>query len=190
MASEAVAGLVLAGGLGRRHGGIDKGWLTHQGSPLVAHALAHLQQAGCFARLISANRNIERYASLGVTVVPDRREGFLGPLSGIESALQACEAQWLYVLPVAVLGMPGDWPAQLYSQLESTRQPWCGTLDGGRLQPLLGLWSRELLPSLQAYLDAGGRRVMEFVRPWQAYALAIPAGTRLRNLNAPESLQP
>jgi molybdopterin-guanine dinucleotide biosynthesis protein A len=183
-----VAGLVLAGGLGRRHGGIDKGWLMHQGQPLVAHALAHLQQSGCALRLVSANRHVERYASLGVTVVQDRRAGFLGPLSGIESAFLASEVQWLYVVPVDVLGMPGDWLTQLYSQLQSTGKPWCGTLDDGRLQPLLGLWSRALLPSLQAYLDAGGRRVMEFVRPWQA--LALPAGCRLRNLNAPESLQP
>jgi molybdopterin-guanine dinucleotide biosynthesis protein A len=190
MMDSEVAGLVLAGGLGRRHGGIDKGWLIHQGRPLVAHALAHLQQAGCSPRLVSANRNHAGYASLGVTVVPDRRAGFLGPLSGIESAFLACEAPSLYVVPVDVLGMPGDWLAQVYSQLQATGQPWCGTLDGGRLQPLLGVWSRALLPALQAYLDAGGRRVMEFVRPWQAHALALPAGIQLRNLNVPASLQP
>jgi len=190
MASEPVAGLVLAGGLGRRHGGIDKGWVNHQGQPLVEHALQHLERCGCDPCLISANRNRDRYASLEVSVLADRRTGYLGPLSGIESAFLACPAKWLYVVPVDVRGMPADWLAQLHARVQATGAPWCGTLDDGRLQPLLGLWSRDLLPMLGSYLDAGGRRVMEFVRPWQSHALALPAGFSLSNLNTPESLQP
>lgn len=186
MAFDSLAGLVLAGGLGRRHGGIDKGWMEFRGRPLVEYALQHL--GGCDTTMISANRNLERYRSLGVPVVADRRDGFLGPLSGIESAFLASDAQWLYVLPVDVMGMPEDWLSQLGRQVGECAMPWCGTLDGERLQPLLGLWSRELLPVLSAYLDADGRRVMQFVKPWQACSLALPVDRQLQNLNHPESL--
>ncbi len=186
MASETVAGLVLAGGRGSRHGGADKGWLEYQGRPLVAHALDHLQ--GCDEVLISANRNQERYAPLGRQVVCDQRADFQGPLSGIESAFAACEADWLYVLPVDVLGMPQDWVKQLQSAVRSSGKPWCGTLDGDRLQPLLGLWSRELFAALSRYLDQGERRVMRFVSPWSDSALALPQGRHLLNLNNPETL--
>jgi molybdopterin-guanine dinucleotide biosynthesis protein A len=186
MASDSVAGLVLAGGRGSRHGGADKGWLEYQQRPLIEHALQHLQ--ACKQVIISANRNQARYAGLGVQVVSDRRPGYQGALSGIESAFAASEVDWLYVLPVDVLGMPGDWLERLQRRVGQTGRPWCGTLDGERLQPLLGLWSRELLDSLSTYLDSGERRVMRFIDPWVDSALALPEGQHLLNLNTPEAL--
>ncbi|MCH0566046.1 MULTISPECIES: NTP transferase domain-containing protein [unclassified Streptomyces] len=45
--TEAVAGLVLAAGGGRRLGGRPKALLTHRGRPLVEHAVAVLRAAGC-----------------------------------------------------------------------------------------------------------------------------------------------
>jgi len=186
-ASEPVAGLVLAGGRGSRLGGIDKGWQRYRGGPLVVQALQHL--SGCSRQLISANRNLEEYRALGAEVVADRRADYQGPLAGIESAMLACEAPWLYVLPVDVLGMPADWLARLQARAAHSGTPWVGTLDGERLQPLLGLWSRTLLPQLSAFLDQGERRVMDFIRPWQAAALALPAGVHLHNLNTPQAFE-
>lgn len=185
MGFDSVAGLVLSGGLGRRQGGADKGWLTHRGRPLIEWALQH--QSRFPVRLVSANRHLVRYRAMGVTVVPDRRDGFLGPLSGIESAFLATDASWLYVQAVDVFGMPDDWPERLISAAGGD-SPWFGSQDGERLQPLLGLWSRELLPGLSEYLDRGGRRVMEFVAPWRGQALALPPGCRLNNLNSPQAL--
>jgi molybdopterin-guanine dinucleotide biosynthesis protein A len=186
MASESVAGLVLSGGRGSRHAGADKGWLQYQRRPLIEHALQHLQV--CEQVIISANRNQARYAALGAQVVSDRRAGYQGALSGIESAFIASDADWLYVVPVDVLGMPGDWLEQLQRAVRQTGLPWCGTRDGDRLQPLLGLWSRELLGLLSAYLDSGERRVMRFVEPWSDGALALPGDRHLLNLNTPKAL--
>jgi molybdenum cofactor guanylyltransferase len=188
MVSEPVAGLVLAGGQGRRFGGLDKGLQMHRGQPLVQHALAHL--AGCSPIVISANRHRERYAAFGAVVVADSRADYQGPLSGIESAMLADSAEWWYVVPCDVLDMPGDWLSQLWARAQVTASPWVGSLDGERLQPLLGLWSRRLLPQLSAFLDAGERRVMDFVAPWRAHALPLPEGILLRNLNRPELLAP
>jgi molybdopterin-guanine dinucleotide biosynthesis protein A len=54
--SGAITGIVLAGGQGRRMGGVDKGLVELDGKPLVAHALARLApQVG--AILINANQN-------------------------------------------------------------------------------------------------------------------------------------
>ena len=64
------AGLVLAGGMGRRVGGRDKGLLNYGGSTLVDHVIDRLSPQ--VARLvISANRNLNRYASFGHPVVSD-----------------------------------------------------------------------------------------------------------------------
>ena len=57
---------------------------------------------------------------------------------------------------------------------------------GGHLPKQRGF----LAMAVAGFFDAGGRRVMEFVLPWQAHALALPGGLELHNLNVPESLQP
>ena len=65
-----VTGIVLAGGMGRRMGGIDKGLVELGGKPMVAHVLARLvPQVGRV--LINANQNPDRYALLGFPVVAD-----------------------------------------------------------------------------------------------------------------------
>jgi len=186
MGFDSLAGLVLSGGRGSRHGGADKGWLEYQQRPLIETALQHLQ--GCGQVIISANRNQERYAEYPARVISDRRADYQGPLSGIESAFLATDVDWLYVMPVDVTGMPADWLADLRASVLKSGAPWCGTLDGDRLQPLLGLWSRELLEPMTTYLDRGERRVMRFVAPWAEQALPLPASHHLMNLNTPEAL--
>ncbi len=184
--TEKVAGLVLAGGLSRRFNGEDKGWQQYRGRPLVRHALDLLD--GLDEILISANRHRERYAALGHRVLADRREGFLGPLSGIETALRETDADALLVVPCDVVGAPRDWMRQVLRHARGQDSPWVGTLDGERLQPLLGYWSAALLPVLSEALDTGRLRVMQLIRPWQAAALALPPDRHLRNLNTPEAL--
>ena len=44
--SEAITGLVLAGGLGRRMGGVDKGLQDFRDEPMVAHVVRRLAPPG------------------------------------------------------------------------------------------------------------------------------------------------
>ena len=68
---ERITGLVLAGGQGRRMGGIDKGLQELEGRPLAQWVLDRLSpQVGSV--LISANRNLDRYAELGCRCCPIR----------------------------------------------------------------------------------------------------------------------
>ena len=86
IARSDVTGIVLAGGLGRRMGGVDKGLVELDGKPMVAHAIARLApQVG--AIVVNANRNVERYAALGHPVVPDDVGGFAGPLAGLHAGI-------------------------------------------------------------------------------------------------------
>jgi molybdopterin-guanine dinucleotide biosynthesis protein A len=68
--AHAVTGLILAGGRGRRLGGIDKGLLDLNGEPLVQRVAQRL--AGQVGRpLLSANRNLDRYRALGFAPLTD-----------------------------------------------------------------------------------------------------------------------
>lgn len=87
--------IILAGGEGKRMGGLDKGWCLYQQQPMIEQILSALEAQykalyGNDAPLpifISANRNLVDYEGLGYPVITDKRSGFCGPLAGIESVL-------------------------------------------------------------------------------------------------------
>src|SRR5690606_36649233 len=73
---------LLAGGRATRLDGADKAWLERRGQAQVLR-LAQRVEAEVDAVLVSANRDLERYASHGLAAIADRRAG-LGPLGGLE----------------------------------------------------------------------------------------------------------
>ena len=84
---QPVTAVILAGGLGRRMGGADKGLVDYQGRPLIEWALAALRPQ-VDQLVISANRNLDTYAVYGHRVVPDTLPDYPGPLAGVLAALQ------------------------------------------------------------------------------------------------------
>ena len=182
-----IAGLILAGGRGQRFGNLDKGWLLYNNRPLIRYAMDAISECG--THLISANRSIHDYQELDALVVKDKRADFIGPLSGIESAMNTSSAEWFYVVSVDVVGLSADWLDHLIEKQQQTKALWVGTHIHDRLQPLVGLWSRQLLPMISEYLDQGERRVMEFVAPWQDSYATIPSDQMVINVNTPEVLE-
>jgi molybdopterin-guanine dinucleotide biosynthesis protein A len=67
--------------------------------------------------LINANRNLERYRSLGVTVIEDRLGGYQGPLAGVASALEATRTPLLLTVPCDAPLLPHDLAWRLYQSL-------------------------------------------------------------------------
>ena len=157
-----VTALLLCGGAGRRLGGADKPLLNWQGQPLVERVAACVrpQVAGI---LVSANRNLDRYARYG-TVVTDRLSGFAGPLAGIASGLRASQTPWLLACPGDAPELPIDLVARLQAGLrnlsDSTRPPAAVAHDGARMQPLPLLLHASVEASLLEYLDSGRRSVL------------------------------
>jgi len=176
-----VAGGILAGGEGRRFGGKDKGWLEVDGRPLVEPLLASLS-AQVDRCLISANRNLERYAALGVPVVPDK--GGAGPLAGIATLLEAAEADWLIVVPVDTLALPTDWVLRF---LEVAKQgaEIVALHDGHREHPTFSAMSTQLAESARAQIDRGDWSLLRWMSLHRLDWLRLPAPP---NLNSPEDL--
>ena len=83
-----ITGLVLAGGMGRRMGGVDKGLVPFQDKPLVAHVIERFRPQ-VDGILVNANREIATYEKFGYPVVPDAIGGFAGPLAGLHSGMTA-----------------------------------------------------------------------------------------------------
>lgn len=176
-----VCALVLAGGMGSRMGGVDKGLQLLGGQPLAAHCVQRLQaQTAGVPGLIAlnANRHPEQYARWGCPVWADGISGYAGPLAGFQTALQHCTAAhqsaspagFAYLLTVAcdTPRFPLDLLARLAQamQFQGADIAVAGAPETGpdgrtalRSQPVFCLLRTSLAPSLQRFLAAGGRKV-------------------------------
>ena len=156
--TAATTGLVLAGGQALRMGGLDKGLVGVAGRPMIEYVLDALRpQVGPV--LINANRNADRYAAYGARVVPDSLGGFLGPLAGMLSALEAMETEFLLTAPCDSPFLAPDLAACLHAALERDDADLAVAHDGERQQPVFLLLRRRLAPDLRRYLAGGDRKI-------------------------------
>src|SRR5574342_218056 len=81
-----ITGVILAGGQGRRMGGVDKGLKLLRGRPMAQWVIERLEPQ-VDELLINANQNLETYERFGYRVIPDEVEGFAGPLAGLQRGL-------------------------------------------------------------------------------------------------------
>lgn len=181
-----VTGVVLAGGRGRRMGGVDKGLATLAGKPMVAHVLDVLRrQVGVV--IINANRSIDEYAKFGYPVVPDIVGDYSGPLAGMATALQNAVTPYVLTVPCDSPLVADDLAERLYATLVHEGAEISVAHDGERMHPVFALMQRELLPSLRAYLDAGERKIDRW---FERHRLAISDFSdepdTFLNLNSPE----
>lgn len=151
-------GVVLAGGLGRRMGGADKGLQLLRDRPLVAWVLERLAPQ-VDAVFINANRNIERYAGFGYPVLPDEVPDFAGPLAGLHAALAVARTPLVVTVPCDSPYLPLDLVARLHAALEREAADLAVARTLEQSHPVFCLARRTLLPHLAAYLAAGGRKV-------------------------------
>jgi molybdopterin-guanine dinucleotide biosynthesis protein A len=182
-----VTGLILAGGLGRRMGGVDKGLALLDGRPLAAHVIERLApQVGTV--LINANRNPEAYGTYGYPVLADRIDGFVGPLAGLHAGLAACTTPLLVSAPCDSPFLPLDLVARLHEALHHANSQLAAPRTGDGLQPAFALMRREVLADLAAYLDAGGRRMQAWFGQLRLATVDFPDGAAFGNINTAEEL--
>ncbi|MDY7115224.1 molybdenum cofactor guanylyltransferase MobA [Halomonas sp. SSL-5] len=151
-----LTGLILAGGQGRRMGGVDKGLVPFAGRPLVAHVRERLE--GKVAELlVNANRSLDAYGEFADRVIEDAEAGYQGPLMGIYSGLRAARTPWLLVVPCDTPALPDDLVARLMAGIGEADIAVAG--DGERLHPVVALIRTDLADDLAAALAAGERKI-------------------------------
>lgn len=154
--SQKVTGIVLAGGQGRRMGGVDKGLQLLGGKAMIAHVIDRLAPQ-VDEIVINANQNLDRYAMLGYKVAPDVTGGFAGPLAGLQAGLQAAQYPLAVTAPCDSPFLPLDLVARLSAALGHRQLAVAKT--GDQPHPVFALVRRELLDHLTAYLAGGGRKI-------------------------------
>jgi molybdopterin-guanine dinucleotide biosynthesis protein A len=165
--SHQITGLVLAGGRGSRMGGADKGLQNFNDTPLAMHTLLrlHMQEGDLLAeQMINANRNLAAYEAFGVPVWPDTLDDYAGPLAGFMTGLERCETPYLLTVPCDTPLYPLDLAvrlAQAFEKDDTEIAMAAAREEDGQLraQPVFCLLKVELLESLTAFTQGGGRKI-------------------------------
>ncbi|HDS4948749.1 molybdenum cofactor guanylyltransferase MobA [Klebsiella aerogenes] len=161
MQSEAITGVVLAGGRATRMGGVDKGLQLLNGRPLWRHVADSLEpQVGRL--VISANRNLEYWHTSGYAVYRDTQADYPGPLAGMLAVMQQVDSPWFVFCPCDTPFIPSFLVERFLQQKASAPVVWVH--DGERDHPAVALVHRRIIPELGTYLAHGERRVMVFMR--------------------------
>lgn len=153
---------ILAGGQGRRMGGVDKGLLSFSGRLLIRHVIDAIKyQTGTI--LISINRHDESYSSLGYPLVHDLNRNFSGPVAGISSLLAKAGTPYVLIVPCDTPYLPGDLVVRLAKALISEKAQVAVAYGDGRLQPLCALLRRDVERELRIFADQGGTKVEQWL---------------------------
>lgn len=181
-----ITGLVLAGGLGRRMGGVDKGLQPFGGRPLALWALEHLRpQVGGVA--VNANRHLDVYSTWGVPVWPDADGSFAGPLAGLLAGLRQAATPWLACVPCDSPLFPHDLVARLAAHAAQADVVMPVTVDAatGRRQPqpVFSLVRCSLADDLAGFLAGGGRRFEAWAERLRCVQLPFDDAQAFANAN-------
>ncbi|MDQ7988162.1 MAG: molybdenum cofactor guanylyltransferase MobA [Candidatus Dactylopiibacterium sp.] len=179
-----ITGVILAGGAGRRMGGLDKGLVDFGGRPLVSCVVDALAPQ-VDELLIVANRNLERYRAYGHRVVCDLRPGFAGPLAGLEAALAHATHEQVLTCPTDVPGLPPDYALRM---LAAGRAAAVAQIDA-QWQPVFCLLPRAAGSSLREALESGERKLMRWLATQAPVAVPFDdCAACLRDADSPEEL--
>ncbi len=158
MSRSSITGVILAGGLGRRMGGVDKGLQVLRGKPMAQWVFERLVPQ-VDELLINANQNVERYAGFGYRVIPDQIPDFAGPLAGLHAALSAARHPLVATAPCDSPFLPEDLISRLFEALTAAGADLAVARTFDQPHPVFCLCRKDVLPHLTDFLQSGGRKI-------------------------------
>jgi molybdenum cofactor guanylyltransferase len=186
-----VTTVILAGGLGKRIGG-DKGLQMLHGKPLISWVLEAVRQESAEI-LINANsaaddRAREAYASFGYRVIADQLPDWQGPLAGLHTALLSSKNNYVMTVPCDTPLLPADLLSHLQHGMLAQGVEVSVAVAGGRRQPAIALYHKNVLPKLVGYMGAGGRKVNDWLECLQLSEVVFDNVAEFDNINSQEDL--
>ena len=174
---------ILAGGRASRLRGRDKAWLQREGVPQVTR-IARRFDGEFGAVLVSANRDLPRYAEHGLPAIEDRIAD-IGPLGGLDALAFACTTPWLLTIPVDIV----DANDCLLRTLATAGGDGAVAEDDDGAQPLVALYRiGPLRLAVAAAIEARAFSVQGMQATIPLHCVCFD-GVRFGNLNTPDDLR-
>lgn len=188
-------GIILAGGLARRMGGVDKALVEIGGKPALTRLVERLAPQ-CVGLALNANGDLSRFARFGLPVVSDDVEGFAGPLAGVLAGLDYVARIHPHI--AAVASVPADTPFIPLDLLERlARERTAAGADiataasGGCVHHAVALWPVTLRETLRhALVEENVRKVSAFIERYRVATVewTVEPYDLFFNINTPDEL--
>lgn len=186
---DEITGVILAGGLGRRMGGVDKGLTRLAGKPMLQHVLDAFKPQVAKV-IINANQNLDIYQGFGHQVVSDVIGDFSGPLAGMASGMQAAKTNYIVTVPCDSPLITDDLVARMYHDLHDQTAEVCVANDGKRSHPVFLLLRRDLIASMLDFLNSGERKIDKwFVKHHTVVSDFSDRPEAFLNVNNPQDIE-
>lgn len=182
---KAIEAFVLAGGKSSRMGE-DKGLISFQGRPMIAHVLETLEKTGLPVKIVA---NDKTYKQFGYTVVPDLVQE-KGPLGGLLTAYQNTRADQILLVSCDMPFIQEELVLKLVEEAGS--QNIVVYQDEGRIYPLPGIYPVSLKEEVKKGIAAQRLKMQDFIS--ENRHTLVPSGDEknalfFRNINTPKDLK-
>jgi molybdopterin-guanine dinucleotide biosynthesis protein A len=186
-----ISGVILAGGSGKRYGGIIKSNLVVEGETIISRILSVINDI--FEEKIIVTNNPEEFRGLNQCRIIGDHYRKAGPLGGIHAALKSISAEACFVFA-------GDMPFPdkkiIEDQiLEFNKSDFDVLIPrvGKLIEPLHAIYRKSLLEELEKFLsDNKSRAVRDFLQDKNVGYLQIPENATSRkafaNINSPSDV--
>jgi molybdenum cofactor guanylyltransferase len=192
MTNHKIAVIVLAGGQSSRMG-TDKALLEIEGKSLLQRACEVAATLTPQVYVLTAWRDRYRSTLTEPSQFLVEYNPGSGPLVALTQGLTDISADWILLLacdlPLLDAQIIQNWANQLTGVPPSTLAvvPY----QNSRWEPLCGFYRKQSLPSLQNFIDKGGRSFQKWLNQIQAIPLPVgePESLMLSNCNTLEEFQ-
>jgi molybdopterin-guanine dinucleotide biosynthesis protein A len=154
--TEDAAAIILAGGRSRRMG-VDKSMLPIGGRPMIEHICQQLR--GTFATVLISANDKEKFAFLGLDVIPDAVPD-QGPLMAVASALKASDRELNLIVSCDVPEIRLAVVRRMLAEADGADAVIPVTNDG-KPQPLFAVYRRSARCPMEEALASGARRLSD-----------------------------
>ena len=155
--------VILAGGQAKRMGGKDKALIELQNRTLLSHVLEKISGYASPVGL-NINKNQEKFTKFNYPILKDKIEGYLGPLSGIFTAInwaKEINEDWVLTLPCDTPYLPNDLIPRLIKLALDVDNKFdvISVKCNNQTHPVIGLWKTNLIHKLENSLKNGVRKI-------------------------------
>jgi molybdopterin-guanine dinucleotide biosynthesis protein A len=183
-----VTALILAGGKGSRLGGIDKGWQKWRDRAMIEQVLERLRPQAEQV-IISCNRNLDRYQTLGELCITDENSDFQGPLAGVLAASRKHKNSHLLLCPCDTPMVPTDLRLHLQEALAAQQAEVAIPVTDTQPQYAHALINSDCTQILPDHIQRGQLALKTWLREFKVAYVDFSNVECFRNINTPADLE-
>ena len=178
-----VTAIILAGGKSSRMGK-DKGLISYKRKPLVEHVIHACTEV---TSRILINTNNQDYSFLGYKLISDRYID-LGPIGGIQAALEASETKDNIICPC---DMPNILAETLKTILDNKKGQMAVVAadPDGKFFPVFGYYNKSALAIIEHQINKGDYKLQNLLKKLDAKTVVVSDLRELSNINYPKDLK-